>query len=70
MLFRSHQAWTDLHRIKALLPTELFEGSKDWTQGDVVSRVEWLLAMYENAKTERNELLNQIEASQPEEFAK
>ena len=37
---------TLLERIKALLPTELYEDSKDWREGDVVERVEWLLSMY------------------------
>ena len=36
----------ELERIKALLPTELYEDSKDWREGDVVERVEWLLSMY------------------------
>lgn len=37
---------TLLERIKALLPTDLYEDSKDWREGDVVERVEWLLSMY------------------------
>ena len=37
---------TLLERIKALLPTELYEDSKDWREGDVIERVEWLLSMY------------------------
>ena len=36
----------ELERIKALLPTELYEDSKDWREGDVIERVEWLLSMY------------------------
>ena len=37
----------ELERIKALLPTELYKDSKDWREGDVMERVEWLLSMYE-----------------------
>jgi hypothetical protein len=39
----------ELDRIKKLLPTELFEDSKDWREGSVVERVEWLLCMYESS---------------------
>ncbi len=39
----------ELDRIKKLLPTELFEDSKDWREGSVVERVEWLLSMYESS---------------------
>jgi len=39
----------ELDRIKELLPTELFGDSKDWREGSVVERVEWLLSMYESS---------------------
>ena len=41
---------TEIQRIQELLPTELFEGSKDWREGNYVERVEWLLSMYDSAK--------------------
>lgn len=66
-------AWDALvtvNQLQDLLPTELYEGSKDWTQLNLVGRVEWLLAMYESVKAERDELLNQIIANEPEEFDK
>ena len=40
---------TEIQRINALLPTKLFEGSKDWREGSVVERVEWLLSMYQSS---------------------
>jgi len=43
---------TEIQRINELLPTELFEGSKDWREGSVAERVEWLLSMYESSKQE------------------
>jgi hypothetical protein len=43
---------TEIERIQELLPTELFEGSKDWREGNTVERVEWLLSMYASAKEE------------------
>ena len=43
---------TEIGRIQELLPTELFEGSKDWREGNTVERIEWLLSMYESSKQE------------------
>ena len=43
---------TEIERIREFLPTELFEGSKDWREGSPVERVEWLLSMYASAKEE------------------
>ena len=43
---------TEIERIRDLLPTELFEGSKDWREGNTVERIEWLLSMYASAKEE------------------
>ncbi len=43
---------TEIERIQELLPTELFEGSKDWREGSSAERVEWLLSMYASAKEE------------------
>jgi hypothetical protein len=43
---------TEIERIQELLPTELFEGSKDWREGSPAERVEWLLSMYTSAKQE------------------
>jgi hypothetical protein len=39
----------ELERIRALLPTELYADSKDWREGSLVERVEWLLFMYQNS---------------------
>ena len=52
---------TEIERIQELLSTELFEGSKDWREGNTVERVEWLLSMYASAK-EEVERLQDIEA--------
>jgi hypothetical protein len=41
-----------MERIRDLLPTELFGGSKDWREGNTVERVEWLLSMYASAREE------------------
>ena len=38
-----------LEQIQALLPTDLYKDSKDWREGSVVERVEWLLSMYQNS---------------------
>ena len=43
---------TEIERIQELLPTELFAGSKDWREGSLAERVEWLLSMYTSAKEE------------------
>jgi hypothetical protein len=43
---------TEIERIRELLPTELFEGSKDWREGNTVERIEWLLTMYASAREE------------------
>jgi hypothetical protein len=43
---------TEIERIQELLPTELFEGSKDWREGSPAERVEWLLSMYASAREE------------------
>ena len=42
----------EMGQIRELLPTELFEDSKDWREGNTVERIEWLLTMYENSKQE------------------
>ena len=46
----------DFDKIEAMLPKTLFAGSKDWTVGDTVSRVEWLLLTIDTLK-ERIEYL-------------
>ena len=40
----------DLQRIAKLLPTELYKDSKDWREGSLSERVEWLLSMYESSR--------------------
>ena len=39
----------ELQRIAELLPTELYEDSKDWREGSLAERVQWLLSMYESS---------------------
>ena len=41
---------TEIQRIYELLPTKLFEDSKDWREGSLSERVEWLLSMYESSR--------------------
>lgn len=53
-------ALATLNRLQDLLPTSLFADSKDWSESDIVGRVEWLLAMYEGVKAERDEYVNQL----------
>lgn len=55
---------TEIERIQELLPTELFEGSKDWRQGSPAERVEWLLSMYASAKEEVERLESEYERLQ------
>lgn len=57
---------TEIERIQALLPTELFEGSKDWRQGSLAERVEWLLSMYASAKEEVERLENMLDDANKE----
>jgi hypothetical protein len=52
---------TEIERIRDLLPTELFEGSKDWREGNTVERIEWLLSMYASAKEEVARLEDMLE---------
>ena len=47
-----NQLQAEMKRIRDLLPTELFEDSKDWREGNYVERIEWLLSMYESSKQE------------------
>jgi hypothetical protein len=53
---------TEIERIQELLPTELFEGSKDWREGSPAERVEWLLSMYASAKQEVDRLEDELTA--------
>jgi hypothetical protein len=52
---------TEIERIRELLPTELFEGSKDWREGSLAERVEWLLSMYASAKEEVKRLEDSLD---------
>ena len=54
----------ELQRIAELLPTELYEDSKDWREGSLSERVEWLLSMYASATEEVARLENQISIGQ------
>ena len=59
---------TEIERINALLPTELFAGSKDWQVGSTADRVDWLLTMYASAKEEVERLLSALEAQPQQEL--
>jgi hypothetical protein len=59
---------TEIERIQELLPTELFEGSKCWREGNTVERVEWLLSMYASAKEEIERLEVDLAAEQQFNF--
>jgi hypothetical protein len=52
---------TNSATLELLLPNSLFPDSKDWTQSDVVGKVEWLLSMYTSAKQEIVRLEDAIE---------
>jgi hypothetical protein len=54
------QLQAEMKRIRDLLPTELFEGSKDWSEGNTVERIEWLLSMYESSNQEVERLENEL----------
>jgi hypothetical protein len=58
------QIQAEMKRIRDLLPTELFEGSKDWREGNTVERIEWLLSMYESAKQEVERLDDVVDSLQ------
>jgi hypothetical protein len=51
----------EMKRIRELLPTEAFEDSKDWREGNTVERIEWLLTMYESAELEIERLQDELE---------
>ena len=51
----------ELQRIAELLPTELYNDSKDWREGSLVERVEWLLSMYASATEEVARLEDMLE---------
>ena len=53
----------ELDRIRDLLPTELYEDSKDWREGSVVERVEWLLSMYQSSHEDVLRLENQLDGA-------
>ena len=52
---------TEIQRINALLPTKLFEDSKDWREGSVSERVEGLLSMYASSQDDVMRLENQMD---------
>ncbi|MDY6957857.1 MAG: hypothetical protein SVK08_01735 [Halobacteriota archaeon] len=53
-----------LARIDALLPDDLYPGSKDWTNGDAAERIEWLRVGYEAKKAEADEAWRQLAKAQ------
>ena len=59
-----NQLQAEMKRIRDLLPTELFEGSKDWREGNTVERIEWLLSMYASSKQEVERLESEYERLQ------
>ena len=60
------QLQAEMKRIRELLPTESFEGSKDWREGNTVERIEWLLSMYASAKREVERLQDMLEDANAE----
>lgn len=60
------QLQEEMKRIKDLLPAKLFEGSKDWCEGNTVERIEWLLSMYQSAKEEVKRLEDMLEDANAE----
>ena len=56
-----NQLQAEMKRIRDLLPTEAFEDSKDWREGNTVERIEWLLTMYESAELEIQRLQGDLE---------
>ena len=62
------QIQAEMKRIRELLPTELFEGSKCWREGNTVERIEWLLSMYESAKDEAARLEDELEIAMQYNF--
>jgi hypothetical protein len=55
------QIQAEMKRIRDLLPTEAFEDSKVWREGNTVERIEWLLTMYESAELEIERLQAELE---------
>lgn len=60
------QLQAEMKRVRDLLPTELFAGSKDWREGNTVERIEWLLSMYASAKEEVERLQDMLEDANTE----
>ena len=60
------QLQAEMKRVRDLLPTELFAGSKDWREGNTVERIEWLLSMYASAKEEVDRLQDMLEDANAE----
>jgi len=58
-----NQLQAEMKRIRELLPTEAFEDSKDWREGNTVERIEWLLTMYESAELEIERLQADLDAA-------
>lgn len=56
-----NQLQAEMKRIRELLPTELFEDSKDWREGNTVERIEWLLSMYKCSQQEVKRLEEDID---------
>jgi hypothetical protein len=53
---------TQLDRtLRALLPDDLYPESKDWREGSIVGRVEWLLVMYKSAHEEVLRLQDELD---------
>lgn len=53
---------TQLDRtLRALLPDNLYPESKDWREGSIVDRVEWLLVMYKSAHEEVLRLQDELD---------
>ena len=50
-----------LESLEKLCPRELFEGSKDWRESDLIGRVELLISCYKSQREEIDLWLTEIE---------
>ena len=57
------QLQAEMKRIRDLLPAELFEGSKDWREGNTVERIEWLLSLLKSSEQEVERLQDELDAA-------
>lgn len=51
-----------LDTISAKVPAEYAQYSKDWRESDTAGRIDWLIAMYESVKEDRDALCAELDA--------